>query len=69
MIGCSGVCSKYKAKKPSSQFSRYASGQKSCIYCEIFMDYEGNNCSCCNRQLRCLPRSRKGKDKYISQSI
>jgi hypothetical protein len=33
------------------------------------VDYEGITCPCCNRQLRCLPRSRKGKERYLEQLI
>ena len=66
MTYCIGECRKYKASKPP-QIGRYAAGQKRCNHCEVFVDYEGITCPCCNRQLRCLPRSRKGKEKYIEQ--
>jgi hypothetical protein len=68
MAYCIGECRKYKALKPS-QIGRYASGQKRCNHCEVFVDYEGIACPCCNRQLRCLPRSRKGKEKYLEQIV
>lgn len=68
MTYCIGNCKKYKALKPT-QIGRYASGQKRCNYCEIFVDYDGIICPCCNRQLRCLPRSRKGKEKYLAHII
>lgn len=66
MTYCIGECRKYKATKPP-QIGRYAAGQKRCNHCEVFLDYDGITCPCCNRQLRCLPRSRKGKEKYIEQ--
>ena len=66
MSCCNGICKKYKALNPS-QIGRYAAGQKRCNYCEIFVDYDGLVCPCCNRQLRCLPRSRKDKEVYLSQ--
>ena len=62
MTYCIGKCKEYKALKPS-QIGRYAAGQKRCNYCEVFVEYDGLTCPCCNRQLRCLPRSRKGKEK------
>jgi len=66
MAYCSGLCKQYKAIRPT-QISRYASGQKRCNYCEIFVNYDGLNCPCCKRQLRCLPRSRRGKESYQLQ--
>ena len=68
MTYCNGKCKNYKAQKPL-QVGRYAAGQKRCNHCEIFVAYEGYNCPCCNRQLRCLPRSRKGKERYLEQII
>jgi hypothetical protein len=68
MAYCIGECKKYKALKPK-QIGRYASGQKRCNHCEIFVEYDGNVCPCCNRQLRCLPRSRKGKEKYLAETV
>jgi hypothetical protein len=67
MTCCIGKCKKYKALKPTG-IGRYAAGQKRCNYCVIFLDYEGISCPCCNRQLRCLPRSRKGKETYLAQT-
>ncbi len=68
MAYCNGKCIKYKAQKPP-QIGRYAAGQKRCNYCEVFVYWEGLVCPCCGRQLRCLPRSRKGKEKYLEQMI
>lgn len=39
MTCCTGKCKKYKALKPS-EVGRYASGQKRCNYCEIFVGYD-----------------------------
>ncbi len=61
---CIRTCFKYKARKPNSM-GRYAAGQKRCQNCEIFVICEGVFCPCCGHQLRCLPRSRKGKEKYL----
>ena len=66
MACCIGKCKNYKALKPS-KIGRYAAGQKRCNHCEVFVDYDGNSCPCCKRQLRCLPRSRKGKERFQEQ--
>jgi hypothetical protein len=68
MAYCNGLCTKYKAQKPV-EMGRYAAGQKRCNYCEVFVNFNGLCCPCCGRQLRCLPRSRKGKEKYLEQII
>jgi len=68
MMGyCTGKCKQYKALKPR-QIGRYASGQKRCNFCEIFVNYDGLKCPCCNKQLRSLPRSRKDKESFLSQT-
>jgi hypothetical protein len=66
MVYCRGTCEQYRAQKPY-EIGRYAAGQKRCNYCEVFVNWDGLSCPCCNRQLRCLPRSRKGKEKYLEQ--
>jgi len=69
MMGyCTGKCRQYKAIKPR-QIGRYASGQKRCNFCEIFVNYNGLKCPCCNKQLRTLPRSRKDKESFLSQTV
>lgn len=63
-MACKGVeCIRHKAKKPVG-IGRYASGQKRCQECEIFMNYAGNECPCCGTRLRGKPRSLKYKEKY-----
>jgi len=64
---CADKCEEYKAHKPAGK-SRYATGQKRCNYCDIFLAYNGLNCPCYNRQLRCQPRSKKGKELVAAQS-
>gem|GEM_PF-620560 len=63
---CIGTCVRYKARKPL-EIGRYAAGQKRCNLCEIFINSDGAFCPCCKRKLRSLPRSRKGKEKYLMQ--
>ncbi|WP_428323612.1 hypothetical protein [Nitrosopumilus sp.] len=60
---CKGICDRYKAKKPVGT-GRYAAGQKRCQVCEIFINWNGLNCPCCNYKLRGKPRNLKYKKKF-----
>lgn len=62
MCGCKGICSRFKATKPSG-IGRYASGQKRCMVCTEFIQYEGLWCPCCGYRLRTKPRNREYKAK------
>lgn len=64
---CKGVCHKYKAKWGSHQF-RYASGQKRCNVCEIFVSWDGRHCPCCGMMLRTRPRISRYRQKIIKHS-
>ena len=68
MKQCTEKCKNYKAQKPVST-GRYASGQKRCQFCEVFVQWDGLYCPCCNSKLRCGPRSRAGKEKYQLEII
>ncbi len=59
---CKGICSRYKAQKPVGT-GRYASGQRRCQICEIFINWEGLWCPCCGYRLRTKPRNLKYKAK------
>ena len=59
---CKGICTRYKAQKPVGT-GRYASGQKRCQICEIFIKWEGLWCPCCGYRLRTKPRNLKYKAK------
>ena len=59
---CNGVCVRYKATKPISG-GRYASGQRRCQMCELFIKWEGLWCPCCAYRLRTKPRNLKYKAK------
>lgn len=61
-MSCKGVCPQYKAKKPSG-IGRYASGQKRCQICELFIHWDGLWCPCCGYRLRGNPRNITYKDK------
>ena len=52
---CKGICPRYKAQKPVGT-GRYASGQRRCQICEIFIKWEGLWCPCCGYRLRTKPR-------------
>jgi hypothetical protein len=59
---CKGICIRHKAQKPVGS-GRYASGQKRCQICEIFIKWEGLWCPCCGYRLRTKPRNLKYKAK------
>ena len=59
---CKGICIRHKAQKPVSQ-GRYATGQKRCQVCEIFIKWDGLWCPCCGYRLRTRPRNLKYKAK------
>jgi len=59
---CKGICPRYKAQKPVGT-GRYASGQRRCQICEIFINWEGLWCPCCGYRLRTKPRNLKYKAK------
>ena len=59
---CKGICIRYKAQKPVGT-GRYASGQRRCQICEIFIKWEGLWCPCRGYRLRTKPRNLKYKAK------
>ena len=59
---CKGTCIRYKALKPLDN-GRYASGQKRCQICMLFIKWEGLWCPCCVHKLRTRPRNLKYKAK------
>ena len=66
---CKGTCTKYRAQKPYNT-SRYHVGQKRCSVCDIFINWDGKNCPCCNFVLRNKPRNtRNRKNLRILQQI
>lgn len=68
---CIGICTKFKAKKPSKG-GRYESGQIRCQICEIYMNVDGTKndaglyCKCCNFKVRGKPRNKIYKEKFTS---
>ena len=67
-MSCKGVCPQYKAKKPVG-IGRYASGQKRCQICELFMHWDGLWCPCCGYRLRGHPRNVTYKEKLKETSF
>ncbi len=65
---CRGICTRYKAKWGANQ-PRYASGQKRCNVCNIFLDWNGFWCPCCGMSLRTRPRTGKYKRMFFEQKI
>jgi hypothetical protein len=59
---CKGICIRHKALKPVGD-GRYATGQKRCQVCEVFLNWNGLWCPCCGYRLRTKPRNIKYKAK------
>ncbi len=60
---CKGICVRYAAQNIVGG-ARYASGQRRCQICEIFIKWEGFRCPCCGCKLRLMPRSARLKEKF-----
>jgi hypothetical protein len=60
---CKGICFRHRAQRPASYFGRYATGQKRCQVCSIFMKWDGAWCPCCGCRVRTKPRNSKFKQK------
>jgi uncharacterized Zn finger protein (UPF0148 family) len=58
---CKGICLYYKGS------SRYATGNKHCQICDLFVNWNGVFCPCCGCRLRIGPRSLKFKTKLREQ--
>ncbi|NIU00395.1 MAG: hypothetical protein GWN01_05485 [Nitrosopumilaceae archaeon] len=58
---CKNLCERMKAKKPRG-IGRYASGQKRCQICEVFIQTIVRDCPCCGYRLRTKPRNVKYKE-------
>jgi hypothetical protein len=59
---CKGICIRHKASGPISS-GRYATGQKRCQICEMYVKWDGIFCPCCGCRLRIGPRLFKDKAK------
>ena len=50
-MACSDMCRQYKATRTFGG-SRYASGQKYCKTCAMFIRWDGVRCPCCGLQMK-----------------
>jgi hypothetical protein len=62
---CKGICIRHRAQKPAVSFGRYATGQKRCQVCSIFMKWDGLWCPCCGCRVRTKPRNSKFKQRLM----
>jgi hypothetical protein len=67
-MGCKGICIRHKAIKPTGE-GRYATGQKRCQVCEIFLNWSALWCPCCGYRLRTRPRNLKYKTRLRKNKI
>lgn len=63
-MACKGICDRYNVKKPLMT-SRYASEQKRCSVCSIFVNWDGTNCPCCDMVLRTHPRGTQDRQRLL----
>jgi uncharacterized Zn finger protein (UPF0148 family) len=63
---CRDICVRNKVGKPSFGQGRYATGQKRCQICEIFIQWDGLMCPCCGYRLRLKPRNMKSKIRLLN---
>jgi hypothetical protein len=60
---CKGICIRYKTS------GRYATGNKRCHQCNLFIKWDGLLCPCCGYKLRIGPRHSKYKEKLREQKL
>ena len=60
---CKGICIRHKASRG------YATGNKRCNRCDLFIKWEGLWCPCCGYKLRTKPRHSKFKAKLREQKL
>jgi hypothetical protein len=60
---CKGICIRHRAQRPAGSFGRYATGQKRCQICAIFIRWDGLWCPCCGCRVRTRSHNSKLKQK------
>lgn len=67
---CKGTCIRYQIKSTSKN-KHYDLGHKRCSTCEIFLDWDGIHCPCCNVILRTKPKNASARYQLllVQQSI
>ena len=58
---CKGTCIDHKGS------GRYATGNKRCQICDLFMEWDGVFCPCCGSRLRTRPRNIEDKTRLRKQ--
>jgi hypothetical protein len=66
-MACRGICSQYKAVKSLQGNIRYEIGQKRCTLCDIFTEWNGVRCPCCNGILRTRPKNTRHRTKIMQE--
>lgn len=64
-MACHGICYRFAERKPVKE-GRYATGQKRCNICCIFVKTEGFRCPCCNHKLRTKPENKELKQRLAT---
>src|SRR5215472_2640294 len=62
---CKDICALYKARKTKDTAYYYNQGFKRCVECEIFLEWVGMRCPCCDRILRIKPHNNISKGKLL----
>jgi len=62
---CKGICVRHRAQKPIDS-GRYASGQKRCQVCDIFIKWDLFWCPCCGYKLRTKSRNSIFKKRFAT---
>ena len=57
-MSCKGICVRHKAS------ARYATGNKRCKVCDLFIKWDGLFCPCCGYRLRTRSRSFRFKAQF-----
>lgn len=57
---CNNICTRFKSNHITTSH-KYEMGQKRCSLCEVFLEYSGLRCPCCNVKLRTKSRTTEKK--------
>ena len=64
MLFCKGVCKTKYSESLGKTPLRYQNNQKRCGVCDVYFNWNGSKCPCCNAILHVRPRHSKAKLKY-----
>lgn len=69
-MSCKGICIRHRAQKPQTvSFGRYATGQKRCQTCDMFVHWDSLWCPCCGSRLRTHSRNAKTTKHLATTTI